>query len=179
MSRRKQVAALLDRYQPADDTEAQHQRRMRQLCDVGGDPFSRDHYAPGHFTASCFVLHPTEQSVLLIHHSKLHRWLQPGGHVDPDDVDVEAAARREAMEEVNLSDLILLSEGLFDLDVHEIPSLGGKPIHEHFDLRFLFRARTHRVQAGSDANGARWIGVDEVKAEMSDESVLRALRKLA
>ena len=55
---------------------------MLALCDNAGDPFSREHYVPGHFTASAFVLSPTRDMLLLVFHGKLHRWLQPGGHID-------------------------------------------------------------------------------------------------
>ena len=143
-----------------------------------GDPFARAHFVPGHVTASSFVLSPTGDDVLLIEHSKLHRWLQPGGHVDPEDVDVLAAARREVVEEVGLAELSLVHEGVFDLDVHDIPPLKGDPGHAHFDVRFLFRAPTRDVRAGSDAKAARWVPLDEVRLDASDESVMRAVRKL-
>ena len=125
------------------------------------------------------MLSPDESALLLIFHGKLHRWLQPGGHVEPEDVDIVAAARREVAEEVGLGDLLLVGDGLpFDLDIHAIPARKADPEHEHFDVRFLFRAPSWQVKADSDAVDARWVPLDEVSGLESDASVLRALGKL-
>lgn len=184
---RATVRDLLAAFEPVDALEAVHARRMRALVDapdpVGPDgqplaPFDRGRFEPGHFTASAFVLSPDERSLLLILHGKLGRWLQPGGHIDAGDVDPVQAARREVEEETGLRDLRLASPGLFDVDVHAIPPLRGDPAHEHFDLRFLFVAPDLAHQAGSDAKAARWVPLPEVAGLESDESVLRAVRRL-
>ena len=124
------------------------------------------------------MLSPDQQSVLLIYHGKLHRWLQPGGHVDPDDPDVVAAARREVLEETGMADIHIHQEGIFDVDIHEIPPLKNDPPHEHFDVRFLFRATSTIIEAGSDAKDARWTLFKDVNEDESDRSVMRAMEKL-
>lgn len=177
-ARRTHLASLLSAHTPADAVEAEHLARFRSLLELQGDVFARDHFTPGHVTASAFVLSPDGADLLLIHHGKLHRWLQPGGHVDPDDPDVFAAARREVEEEVALADLSLVHEGVFDLDVHDIPPLKGDPGHAHFDVRILLRAPHRDAVAGSDAQDVRWVPLGEVNGEESDESVMRAVRKL-
>ncbi|MEZ4321278.1 MAG: NUDIX hydrolase [Myxococcota bacterium] len=182
-----EVSSLLERYAPADDREARHLADMRALALADGS-CSRDHFVPGHFTASAFVLSPDGGSLLLIHHAKLDRWLQPGGHIEPDDVDLIAAARREVAEEVGLDDVQLLEPCPFDLDIHEIPARKADPVHRHFDVRFLFRAPSLEFRAGSDALAARWVPLDQVSAMESrgpvgtarepDASVMRAVAKL-
>lgn len=178
MSRTLHLRRLLDALVPADPAEAAHRDALLALSHAAGDPFSRDHWDPGHFTASAFVLAPEGTEVLLIHHGKLHRWLQPGGHVDPDDSDVIAAALREVAEETGLVEVDVVGDGLLDVDVHVIPARKGDPEHRHFDVRVLLRARTRTFAAGSDARDARWVSLDAVNAEESDESVLRAIRKI-
>lgn len=180
MSRRQSLRELLNHYTPANEREADFQRRMLTLTQAEGDPFSRSHYEPGHFTASAFVLSPDGQDVLLILHGKLGLWLQPGGHVDPEDEDIFAAARREVLEETGLSALSWPQgqPALFDLDIHLIPARKGEPDHEHFDVRVLFQAQTRDFTVGSDAKDARWLPLQDVNLEISDESVMRAIRKL-
>lgn len=178
MRRRESLRRLLLALEPADAAEAAHRDALVALSHAPGDPFARDHWTPGHFTASAFVLAPEGSEVLLIHHGKLHRWLQPGGHVDPDDVDVVAAARREVAEETGLVDVDVVGDGLLDVDVHVIPPRKADPEHRHFDVRVLLRARTRAFVAGSDAKDARWVALDAITVEESDESVLRAVRKI-
>jgi 8-oxo-dGTP pyrophosphatase MutT (NUDIX family) len=152
---------------------------MRSLIEASGDPFSRGHFVPGHFTASSFVLSPERDALLLILHSKLKRWLQPGGHVDPDDQSILSAARREVKEEVGLTGLPLaLGPTIFDVDVHAIPPMRGEPAHQHFDVRFVFVAPDRAATAGSDALATQWVALGAVHTVETDDSVLRAVRKL-
>ncbi len=178
MSRSEHLRGQLEHYEPRDDQERSYRERMLALSRGEGYAFSRSHFVPGHFTASAFVLAPDADALLLIFHGKLHRWLQPGGHVDPEDADILAAARREVFEEVGIRDLALATSSVFDLDIHEIPPIKGDPAHAHFDVRFLFRARDLAFRAGSDAKAARWVPLAEIDEEISDRSVVRALEKL-
>jgi 8-oxo-dGTP pyrophosphatase MutT (NUDIX family) len=118
--------------------------------------------------------------VLLILHSKLKCWLQPGGHVEAEDADVLQSVHREVLEEVGVAELTQIG-GLLDLDVHDIPARKDQEAHAHFDLRFLFKAADRTFHAGSDATAARWVPIAELlDAEIpGDESVLRVARKLA
>jgi 8-oxo-dGTP pyrophosphatase MutT (NUDIX family) len=178
MTRRARLQEDLLRYAPADAVEAGHLARMRTLIDDDGDPFTGTRFAPGHFTASAFVLAPDRTELLLIHHAKLGLWLQPGGHVEPHDETVLAAARREVLEEVGVAALDLDHDGLFDLDVHEIPARKEALAHEHFDVRYLFRARDRSFAASSEVRGAKWTALGDIEGSGTDDSVLRAVRKL-
>ncbi|MEQ1569411.1 MAG: NUDIX hydrolase [Myxococcota bacterium] len=176
------IERALRAHEASDPREAVFVEQMLELLTTG-DPTGRAQFSPGHFTASAFVTSPDGASVLLVHHGKLHRWLQPGGHIEPGDPDLFAAARREVAEEVGLVDLDLPDgEVLLDVDVHEIPPLRGDPPHRHFDLRIHLRALGAAFRAGSDALAARWVPLTELaraaEAEGSDESVARAARRL-
>lgn len=179
---RAPLLTLLDAHQPADAREAAHLAAIRALVADTAEPFSRHQTAPGHVTASAFVLDPDGHDVLLIHHAKLGLWVQPGGHVDPGDEDIFAAARREVVEETGLTGLIVESgfPDLLDVDVHEIPPnpRKGEGAHRHYDVRVLFRTRDRAFQAGSDALAARWVPLPEVQDAGTDDSVRRAVRKL-
>lgn len=179
MGRRERLRRLLCAFEPRDELESAHRDDLLALLEGPGDPFARDHFDPGHVTASAFVLSPDRASVLLIEHAKLDRWLQPGGHVEPGDATILAAAQREVEEEVALAELpSVLGGAPLDLDVHEIPARKTDPAHRHYDVRFLLQAPGRAVRAGDDALAVRWVRLEEVSGEASDESVMRAVRKI-
>ncbi|HTM43299.1 MAG TPA: NUDIX hydrolase [Polyangiaceae bacterium] len=178
IDRRAGVRQLLHAYAPSDARELAFRTQMLQLTESPGDPFSREHFTPGHFTASAFILSPDRKAVLLIHHQKLARWLQPGGHLEPEDDSVLATAEREVREEVNLAEVSLGHEGIFDIDVHPIPQWKSEAAHQHFDVRFLFVAKTVDFTASSEVTAGRWFPLTDLGEIASDESVRRALRKL-
>ena len=190
MSRNADLRGQLEHYEPRDARGAVLPRAHagparspggfrppRGAVTSGDDPFSRGHFQPGHFTASAFVLSPDSQALLLIFHGKLHRWLQPGGHVDATDHDI-LALRGARSGRGGFGGSSPGVPSLFDLDVHDIPPLKGDPAHAHFDVRFLFRARDPTFEAGSDAKAARWVPLEQINEEISDRSVMRAVEKL-
>ncbi|GGL78399.1 NUDIX hydrolase [Streptomyces fumigatiscleroticus] len=125
----------------------------------------------GHITASALVIDPTRGRVLLTLHRKLRMWLQMGGHCEPEDVSLSAAALREATEESGIAGLTLLADGPVRLDRHPIPP----PCHWHYDVQYAVLAPPDATHVISDESlDLRWFAYDEV-AEVADESVLRLL----
>ncbi|MCO4760686.1 MAG: NUDIX hydrolase [Myxococcales bacterium] len=175
---RADAAALLAAYQTDDPVEAGYLDRMRALCAVPANPFSRAHEVPGHFTASAFVLSPDEAQLLLIRHRKLRRWLQPGGHFEASDGSVDEATRREITEETGIEALVELGPGLFDVDIHKIPAHGSEPGHDHLDLRMAYRAQSWTLADTDEVDDVRWVALAEVANMETDASVLRAVARL-
>jgi 8-oxo-dGTP pyrophosphatase MutT (NUDIX family) len=169
----------LSRYLPVDASEQGFLARMLELTLAAGAD-ARSHFEPGHFTASAFVLSPDRRELILIHHRKLGIWVQPGGHVDPSDLDLDAAARREVAEEVGLRKLepVLEPGALFDVDIHAIPARKDEPAHEHFDVRFAFVADTRSFERSEEVADVRWVPLESVETTTTDRSVLRAVDKL-
>jgi 8-oxo-dGTP pyrophosphatase MutT (NUDIX family) len=178
VNRLASLRALLQGHVPLDARERSFVERMVALA-AAPCPFERESFEPGHFTASAFVLSPERDALLLIFHRKLGIWVQPGGHVEPGDVSVEAAARREVLEEVGLSELTRAHDGaLFDVDIHPIPARPSEPAHEHFDVRFLYVARSRGARETDEIAGLAWVPLAEMDGFSTDESVRRAVRKL-
>lgn len=175
----RSLRAALIAYVPVDVRERHYRERMLDLARTPR-ALERDHFDPGHFTASAFVLSPERDAVLLIFHRKLRKWLQPGGHIEARDASALESARREVEEEVGLASLDLgtPNEAIFDIDIHPIPARAAERTHEHFDLRFVFVAPTRTFSAAPEVVDARWIALDDVSRSIDDESVLRAIRKL-
>ena len=141
------------------------------------DSTNRDRFDPGHFTASGFVVSPDASALLLIHHRRLDRWLQPGGHIDPEDGSPIAAAAREVLEETGITTEPILPD-LIDLDIHPIPPRAPEPSHEHFDLRFALRALGAKLVADDEVNDAVWVPWSQIQSYAVDESVIRGVAAL-
>jgi len=149
-------------------------RRVLSLCDGDGNPLDRDSL-PDHLTASAVVVAPG-RGVLLLHHRKLGRWFQPGGHVDGDG-NLLAAACREAAEETGLPGLRPVLPAV-DLDVHDVPYPDGS-FHVHHDLRFLLLADPDVEEAhNEESTGATWVtGEADLDALDADASTRRLVHR--
>lgn len=192
---RQPLLNMLRRYRELHPDESDVAARIEQLVSAHADCFERT-CRPGHITGSAWVLSHDRRQVLLVHHAKLDRWLQPGGHAD-GQTDIAAVALREAQEETGLVDLkgselfsVATSEKdsrpliPLDLDVHLIPpryNAAGQETedaHEHHDVRFLFVAAPgQELVTSAESHEVRWFTRDQLLAVTDEESVLRMLRK--
>ncbi|MFZ6709590.1 NUDIX hydrolase [Undibacterium sp. TC9W] len=171
-----QLTALLLAHTASDATEAMHLTTALDFVRTTARCTSRATLA-GHVTASAWILHPDGQSALLTHHKKLNRWLQLGGHADDADTSIQAAAAREAREESGIADLRLLSDALFDVDVHPIPARGSEPAHYHYDVRFLFQAQHVNFNVSEESHALAWVPLATLAAEDGNASVARMAKK--
>ncbi len=174
------LAEALARHAAADPEEAAHLRRIVEFVGRHARPFDRG-IAEGHLTGSALVVSAQADRVLLVHHRKLQRWLQPGGHADPGETTGEAVALREAVEETGIGGLALHPRAPrpLDVDVHAIPAFGGEPAHAHLDLRYLVVAPDVSVvrPCAVETSDARWFGWDDLPALDLDRGLVRALAK--
>ncbi len=178
------LAALvrsLESHRPADDAEAADLARILAFVRRHADPFDR-RIAEGHLTGSAVVVAADGTRVLLLHHRKLQRWLQPGGHADAGESSGETVALREAGEETGIEGLALHpgAPRPLDVDVHDIPARRGEPTHQHLDLRYLVVAPDGAPlrRAAAESRALCWFTWDELQAVDLDPGLRRALAKV-
>lgn len=163
-----ELADLLTAYRP---TGADQQRlRTAYLEHLRSFPTAvAKHGPPTHFTASCLVVDPDVEQVLLTHHRRARKWFQFGGHLEPSDATVREAAQREAREESGLADLVALAEPV-QLDRHVLVGDFGR-CREHLDVRFVAVARRGAPPVVSEESlDVRWWPV-EALPEATDASL--------
>lgn len=166
---------LLSNHQAIDSHEQQMLERIVAFVREHENFYSRD-LLVGHLTSSAWTVDETFSHALLLHHGKLNKWLQPGGHIE-DDADMLTAALREAREETGVA-VRLCSPAIFDVDIHEIPARPNEPAHFHYDVRFLLVAdRTAPLVVTSESKDLAWVAIDEIETLTQEESVLRMVRK--
>ena len=171
MTLRDDARSVLDSWSAPDD----EQDRLRELYAAHtrtyADAMSRECH-PDHLTASAIIFSADHQRVLLTLHRIIKRWLQTGGHCEPDDPTLAEAALREGREESGIPDLVIDPVPVL-LSRHEVPCGPVRPAH-HLDVQYVAVAPEQAQHVISDeSDDLAWFGVDALPAE-TDESV-RAL----
>jgi 8-oxo-dGTP pyrophosphatase MutT (NUDIX family) len=163
------AVAVLTAYVPADERQATLRDDYLWLLAERPDATWRE-CLPAHLTASAVVLDAAGERALLVLHGKAHKWLQMGGHCEPADPSMAAAALREAREESGVGGLRLLGDGPVLLDRHPAPCAA----EWHYDVMYAALA-----PAGADGVvteetlGIGWFPPDALP-EPTDDAV-RAL----
>lgn len=175
------MAAYLDRFDESDRLAV----LLSQLSKMDLTICDRKNMI-GHLTASALLL--DGDKVLLIHHKFLDRWLQPGGHLDPEEIPLEGALR-ELSEETGLKNVSLWSwhikNGLpIDIDSHKIPPNESKNEgeHLHHDFQYVFtydQSKTKAVELQADeVSDFKWLSLEELRRGICGSRLARVADKL-
>jgi len=172
------VIRLMRKYEPGDTVQDRVKTEILGFLNGDSDPCSRRNYHPGHLTASAVVLDVPLRKILLVRHCTLRRWVQPGGHVEPQDGSLAEAAIRELNEETGIIAHANQMK-LFDLDIHSVSAKSDEPAHVHFDVRFLFITREHRTKCETAEAEVRWFPLTEEHLGSDMERLLAKCRVTA
>jgi len=172
---RDHTLRLLEAYRAFDELEHTHHRDTCAFVRSYSESHRRSN-ANGHVTGSAWVVDHEGKHALLVHHRRLERWLQPGGHVE-DDATVLETAQREAREETGLM-CSPVSNDIFDIDIHCIPANARESEHLHYDIRFLLVAdRDETPTASGESRDVRWFSWDQIHAMACGPSIDRMVHK--
>ena len=151
--------AVITAFDPPDAAQGGLREQYLAFLAAHDDAMTRD-CAAGHLTASTLVVDPAAGRVLLTLHARIGRWLQLGGHCEPGDPTLLAAAGREAAEESGIGDLEL-APGPVRLDrhrVHGCRSSAGEPrLLDHLDVQYLaVAAPGAAISISAESLALRW-----------------------
>lgn len=128
-----------------------------------------------HYTASVWILtKSTPPKMLLVHHKKFNKWMQPGGHIEWNENPVEAAVR-ETVEETGIDIGFLLEkielvdeEGKFipvpDFIMEQrIESHKDEPLHYHIDFEYVVKVDEQELKLSArESHNIGWFTKEEV-----------------
>ena len=165
---RDDAMRMLHGWRAPDAAQERLRGELLAHCDVHEDALWKQG-PPAHLTASALVLNSRLDEVLLTLHAKARMWLQFGGHFEPADPTVLAAATREAREESGLSELVLHPE-LVQLDRHRLLATGFGRCSEHLDLRYAAVTDTpHDYEVSHESLDVAWWPVESLPPQSRAE----------
>lgn len=173
------VGAALRAARPEGPDERFEQTAWLALLASTGDGLLRREQTPAHLTASAAVLSPDGAQTCLVFHHRMRKWVQPGGHFDPDDTSGPQAAAREVLEETGLSGRVLGGPVL--LSRHPAPCAPGV-VDWHLDLQYLMLTEVRTPTPSDESPQVQWWPVEALPDNLASgvpELVRRAGQVLA
>ncbi|MEU8625061.1 NUDIX domain-containing protein [Streptomyces sp. NPDC048669] len=169
---RSHIRATVESYLALHPEERASLAGLSAVLDGPDDPSSRT-TLPGHVTCSAAVIDRGGRVLHIVHRATGGLLLVPGGHVEPGDPTLLAAALRELLEEAGIPPgaLCLAPQALgapIDIDVHDIDEspAKGEPRHQHYDLRFAFylvdELPPEIALQDQEVSGARWLPLCDI-----------------
>lgn len=176
------ILDLLQNYQTTFKEETEFQKQMIDFL-TQNDDFALRSNLIGQLTGSAWIVNKEHTKVLLIHHKKLNKWLQIGGHIEDTDQNIEETVLREIEEESGISNVKLLSSSsnlIYDIDIHTIPQKNDIAEHLHFDIRMLVEADENEalIPQNEEILAIKWYALNEIEDLTQNNSIKRMIDKM-
>ena len=167
--------AQITAYKPYNEEEVCFQEVMLDFLAKNEDAMLRTNKV-AHFTASAWITNKDHTKILMGYHNIYKSWGWFGGHAD-GNADLYEVVRKEIGEECGLTDVTLLSDGIYGLNVLTVEKhiKRGKFVnaHLHLDAVFLFEADEEAaIRMKPDENsGVMWVPIEEIMNRVTEEQM--------
>lgn len=167
-------------YFPYDEKERADKEVVLEFIKNNDNVLIRDNKI-AHITVSAWITNKDRDKILMIYHNIYDSWAWIGGHADGDD-DMLRVIKKEIEEETGLTNVKLLSDGIYGLNIitveNHIKRAKFVNSHLHFDIEFLFEAdESDTLRIKEDENsGVKWVDIDKV-CEYSTEEKMKPIYK--
>ncbi len=178
----KNLIQQIENYIPYDEKEQADKTAMLEFAKTNPDCLSRTNLI-AHFATSPWIVNQDRTKVLMIYHNIYKSWSWAGGHAD-GRADLLAVCKREIAEETGLTDVKLLCDGIFSLNIMTVESHIKKGMvvnsHLHLDVDYLFVADDSLpLKIKEDENSAiAWIEIDKINDYVTEEKMKPVYAKL-
>ena len=169
---------LIKKYKPCNEQEEKDKELMLKYINTFDDVLTRNNEIC-HFTASNWIVNKERTKVLMVYHNIYKSWAWTGGHADGDS-DLIHVALKEANEETGLTNLKVISDGIFSLQILTVDShiKRGKFVasHLHLDCCFLVEADDNeKLRIKDDENsGVKWVPINKA-VELTNEVKMKPI----
>lgn len=166
-------------YKPFNEQEEKDKEITLKCIDIFDEVLTRNNEIT-HITSSAFVINKSRDRVLMVHHNIYNSWSWTGGHADGDD-DLLKVAIRELEEESGVTDIKVISEDIFSLDVLQVKGhiKKGKYVapHLHLSVAYLLEASDEQklVVKQDENSGVKWIEIDKLEEYTKNEPHMQEL----
>ncbi|MDF2483915.1 MAG: hydrolase [Herbinix sp.] len=174
---------VIDEYRPQNEQEAQDKKVILNYIEHFGNNVLLRENEIAHITSSGFIMNPTLDKVLLVHHNIRNVWSWTGGHADGDN-DLLHVSIKEAQEETGILKIQPLINQIASIDI--LPVFGhvkkSKYVnaHLHLSIAFILIAdENNEVRICSEENsGVEWFSITKFTTENFDQSDVYLYHKL-
>ncbi|RDY26073.1 NUDIX domain-containing protein [Romboutsia weinsteinii] len=171
----------IERFTPLTEQEENDKKIIIEYIDKFNHNVLLRENEIAHITSSGFIMNPTMDKVLMVHHNIYNTWAWTGGHADGDS-DLLYVALKEAKEETGICNIKPLSEEIVSIDI--LPVYGhvkkGNYVSAHLHLSIayvLISDEDEELTIKEDENsGVKWIAIDKI-SDFSNEPYLIEIYK--
>ena len=162
-------------YIPYNRQEEADKQLMLQFMETNPNCLSRENRT-AHFATTAWVVNKQRTKVLMVYHNIYKSWAWSGGHADGES-DLLAVVRKEITEETGVTDMKLLCDGIFSINVLTVERhiKKGQHIaaHLHLDVEYLFEADdSHPLKIKEDENSAvGWVNIADINTAVTEEKM--------